>query len=81
MAPDMVLWRQLPTAFCVRRFGLFGGRRGGILASVQPRATARCVDDYELLLIATLVPFAVLVIFKKSTGSAKHAEIAERSTP
>jgi DHA2 family multidrug resistance protein len=35
------------------------------------------IDDYKLLLIATLALFGLLVIFKKSSGSAGHAAAAE----
>jgi DHA2 family multidrug resistance protein len=35
------------------------------------------IDDYKLLLIATLALFALLVIFKKSSGSAGHAAAVE----
>jgi DHA2 family multidrug resistance protein len=35
------------------------------------------IDDYKLLLIATLALFTLLVIFKKSAGSAGHAAAVE----
>ena len=35
------------------------------------------IDDYKLLLIATLALFALLVIFKKSTGTPGHAAAVE----
>jgi DHA2 family multidrug resistance protein len=35
------------------------------------------IDDYKLLLIATLSLFALLVIFKKSSGSTGHAAAVE----
>jgi DHA2 family multidrug resistance protein len=35
------------------------------------------IDDYKLLLIATLALFALLVIFKKTRGSAGHAAAVE----
>ena len=35
------------------------------------------IDDYKLLLIATLALFGLLVIFKKSSGSADHAAAVE----
>jgi DHA2 family multidrug resistance protein len=35
------------------------------------------IDDYKLLLIATLALFALLVIFKKSSGSTGHAAAVE----
>jgi DHA2 family multidrug resistance protein len=35
------------------------------------------IDDYKLLLIATLALFALLVIFKKSSGLAGHAAAVE----
>jgi DHA2 family multidrug resistance protein len=35
------------------------------------------MDDYKLLLIATLALFALLVIFKKTSGSAGHATAVE----
>ncbi len=35
------------------------------------------IDDYKLLLIATLALFALLVIFKKSGAPAGHAAAAE----
>jgi MFS transporter, DHA2 family, multidrug resistance protein len=35
------------------------------------------IDDYKLLLIATLALFAPLAIFKKSNGLADHAAAVE----
>jgi hypothetical protein len=35
------------------------------------------IDDYKLLLIATLALFALLVIFKKTSGSPGHAAAVE----
>jgi MFS transporter, DHA2 family, multidrug resistance protein len=35
------------------------------------------IDDYKLLLIATLGLFLLLVIFKKSSGSTGHAAAVE----
>jgi DHA2 family multidrug resistance protein len=35
------------------------------------------IDDYKLLMIATLALFPLLVIFKKSSGMAEHAAAVE----
>jgi DHA2 family multidrug resistance protein len=35
------------------------------------------IDDYKLLLIATLALFALLVIFRKSSGPAGHPAVVE----
>ena len=35
------------------------------------------IDDYKLLLIATLALFGLLVIFKKSSGPVGHAAAVE----
>jgi DHA2 family multidrug resistance protein len=52
--------------------------RAALDALVTPQAQiVAYIDDYKLLMIATLALFPLLVVFKKSSGIAEHATAVE----